>query len=192
MPERDELDLLIDSELARYGEPRPGLEQRILATVDAESVGRAWIFRGWRVWVWTSGAAVAAVLLAGIPQLRHSEVPVTTARATTPDREPVAAPMNTSPEIPVRHLARAMKGVPGTTRAKAPRKDTEYSQRPKLEVFPAPQPLSAEERALLALATAPSDSGRESLMASQRQSTAPLQISAIQILPITMPEEGKN
>jgi len=35
MRDRDEVDRLIDSELARYAEARPGLEQRILAQVDA-------------------------------------------------------------------------------------------------------------------------------------------------------------
>ena len=36
MPERDELERLIDSELASYAEPRAGLEQRVLARLEAD------------------------------------------------------------------------------------------------------------------------------------------------------------
>ena len=192
MPERDDLDMLIDSALSTYAEPRPGIEQRILAHIEAVSSTQSGICRGWRLWVLAGALAMAVVLLVGIPRLMHREVSVTTARATVPDRGPVAVPKNAIPQVPVRHLPRVVKSVLGTAQTKGSTKNTEYSQRPKLDVFPASQPLSTQERALVALATVPSASGRESLMAKQRQLDEPLEISAIQIAPITMPDEGKN
>ena len=63
--ENVQLDTLIDRALASYtpAEPRPGLEQRILASVAAASRPRTW---GWRP-AWALAAAVALVAVAAIP-----------------------------------------------------------------------------------------------------------------------------
>jgi hypothetical protein len=69
-------------------------------------------------------------------------------------------------------------------------KVADSAARPKQDVFPLPQPLSPEEQALIAMATAPASSARENLIASQRQLDAPLEIPTINIAPITKPDPG--
>jgi hypothetical protein len=52
---------------------------------------------------------------------------------------------------------------------------------PKRQVFPTPAPLTAEERALLALITRGSERARETLIYAQRSAPEPIQIEPIQI-----------
>lgn len=63
--ENDRLDNRIDHALASYTpvEPRPGLDQRILASVAAASRPRPW---GWRP-LWALAAAAALVAVVAIP-----------------------------------------------------------------------------------------------------------------------------
>jgi hypothetical protein len=63
--------------------------------------------------------------------------------------------------------------------------------KPKLDVFPAPQPVSEQEKALLAFAQQSAEARQEAFEVP-RNDDAPLQISAIQIQPIPQPDEGKN
>jgi len=194
MSDRDELDILIDSELSTYAEPRPGLEQRILVRLEARASSPSRFFSGWRLWAFSGGLAMGIVLLLAVPRLTHRDAPVSTARAVNPDLRPPVSSESTISEVhpQVRRLPRTVNASPVAARLEKSRENTEYPQQPKLNVFPAPRPLSPQEQALVALATAPSDSGRERLVDHQRQLDAPLQISAIQIAPITMPDEGKN
>jgi hypothetical protein len=194
MPDRDELDNLIDSALARYAEPRAGLKQRILARVEAELSVPSRLFPRWNRWMLAGAAAMALVVLVSVTHFVPRGTSVRTAPATIPDHGPVLSAKNTVPEVQVQvpHLPQTVTSTqnavlkPRTARAVA------NPDHPKLDVFPAPRPLSAQEKALVALATTPSDSGRESPVADQRKSDAPLQISAIQIPPINFPGEGNN
>jgi hypothetical protein len=95
-----ELNTLLDSLLAEYSsvEPRPGLENRIQATLKAAAVRR-------RIWLLTfaSSAAVAAALVlvvfvAGTRTAKHS------APAYAIRQEP-------SPILPVHHLANTPRSV---------------------------------------------------------------------------------
>ena len=63
--ENDNLDSLIDHALASYtpAEPRPGLEQRILASVVAASQPRTWAWRP----AWVLAAAAALIAVVGLP-----------------------------------------------------------------------------------------------------------------------------
>ena len=191
MPERDELDCLIDLELVRYAEPRAGLEQRILVRVEAESSSRSWFLHGWRRWALAGAVSMAIVLAIGISLSAHHETSVNTAGMAMPGRES-ARPTTTVPDIHVEtsHSNMTAKTAQNGTRRSKSIEVAERPRQPKLEVFPAPQPLTAEEEALVAIATGKSDAGRESLMASNRQLRTPLQISAIEIPPLTVPDEG--
>jgi hypothetical protein len=191
MPERDELDRLIDGELSRYAEPRAGLEQRILARVDTEAVRRPGLISRWQAWVLVGAAAAAILLLVTVPRLVHRQQGINNATMTN---HTITANSSESPvpKVPARPLPQTGQRTRNAVRGSGSRKQIENAPLPQLDVFPAPQPLSAQEQALLALATAPSDTARENLIASQRALNAPLQISAIEIPPITMPNEGNK
>ena len=63
---------------------------------------------------------------------------------------------------------------------------------PKLDVFPAPQPLTAEERALYSFATDVPEKQRQAVLNAQKNDNAPLDVAAIRIPPIELPAEGNN
>ncbi len=63
---------------------------------------------------------------------------------------------------------------------------------PKLPVFPSPAPLSAEETALLHLATQTTVDERKAILAAQQKSAEPLHIASLSISPIEPPSEGKE
>ena len=197
MPERDELDRLIDSELARYAEPRAGLEQRILARVEADAVRRPGIPGRWQRWV-LAGAmatmAIAAVFVSTSRQSTPNETSATTARTMRPRPAPITTAKEPVPEIhvQVRPLPRVAKMQHSGIRIPVQTAGANRSRYPKLDVFPAPQPLSEEEQALVAIATTPAATARENLMASQSQVGAPLQIAAIDIQPIATPSDGRK
>jgi len=192
MPERDELDQLIDSALVRYAEPRAGLEQRILAHVEAKSLVRSWLFRGWQRWAMTG--AVAFAILLGIARLAHYKASVNTAGVMSPDHSLVTGAEHISPETQI-HLPpsrRAAKKSRTVTHRPKSIDVAERVQYPKLDVFPAPQALSAHERSLVEFATHLPKDEREELLADQNNQDKPLEISLIRISPLTMPDMGKN
>jgi hypothetical protein len=194
MPDRDELDRLIDCELARYAEPRPGLEQRLLARIDAHSSAPSLVFHAWQRWALATAITIALVLVLSIPHFMHRETSTTTAHGTTAEHAPAARSQAVPPEskLEIRPLPKIANTTHHVARAPRSNRPSENTTRPRLDIFPAPQPLSPQEQALVAIATAPSDSARENLLASQRQLDAPLQISAIEIPPITAPDEGRK
>ena len=194
MRDRDEVDRLIDSELARYAEARPGLEQRILAQVDAESSAPSLSFHAWQRWALATAITIALVLVLSIPHFMHRETSTTTAHITTAEHAPAARSQAVLPEskLEIRQLPKIANTSRDVARAFRSNRIPEKTTRPKLDIFPAPQPLSPEEQALVAIATAPSSSARENLVASQHQLDTPLQISAIAIPPITAPDEGRK
>jgi hypothetical protein len=194
MSERDELDRLIDSELGRYAEPRGGLEQRILASVEAASPVRLAFFRAWRRWVIAAAITAAVVLSIAIPRLMYQETSTTTAHVAIPEHAPAARAkvITPEPEVQLHPVPKVANTTPHVARASRSNRIAETTTRPKLDRFPAPQPLSPQEQALVAIATAPSASARETLIASQHQLDAPLHISAIDIPPITAPDEGRK
>jgi hypothetical protein len=90
----DLLDSLIDHALASYtpAEPRPGLEQRILASMVAASQPRTWAWRP----AWALAAAAALIAVVGLPVAFKS---MRTQTAVV--HLPVAAP----PAIAEQHLS---------------------------------------------------------------------------------------
>jgi hypothetical protein len=63
---------------------------------------------------------------------------------------------------------------------------------PKLDVFPSPQPLSPEEKALVSFAARAPEPVRQALIDAQTQADAPLNIAAIEIQPLDPPDQGGN
>jgi len=106
--ETDRLDTLMDRALASYtpAEPRPGLEQRILASVAAASQPRT---ASWRP-LWALAAAASLVAVVAIPVALKSIRPtiavlnppaVASPVANEARQSPLAAP---APASPARHI----------------------------------------------------------------------------------------
>ena len=136
------VEKLLDAGLARYSaaEPRPGLEQRILAGLRAQPQSSRWL--DWR-WAGAFATAAAALVIAILffRQPPPPEMPPQT--ASTP--APVARP----PEAAAPPVVRPPTVVKGTTRRAQARVEQARTEMPRLETFPAPAPLSEQERLLL-------------------------------------------
>jgi hypothetical protein len=132
---------------ARLGaEPRPGLEQRVLARLNVEPSHKA------IVW-WPALVAVAAALVISVALvLLHSpqktsesaHTHVATGITATPDREP-------SLPASVARVQPAHNAKPRVTRASR-HMNMEQERLPKLATFPATTPATDQERMLAALA----------------------------------------
>jgi hypothetical protein len=168
MENNDDLDRMIDSALAGYSSAQPlaGLEERVLNRVRLSARRRV---IAWAV----AGAVVASLVVAAI-FVRMPRVPATaihdTAAVETP--APPRPVLQESQVAPKRRWGRA-----ATKGAEPPR------PLPKLEAFPVPTPLTAEERALLALVEHHPDEAMR-LVAKRRESNKPIEIDPIQIAPI--------
>ncbi len=159
--DRDNIESLLDDALASYArpEPRPGLERRILDRIHADTSPR----RAFPRWAWAIAAA-ACLLWAGVLWNRHG---------ATPTRAPVAQ-------------VAAVRAVP-PSRQETPRiVHRPHSRRvlPRLPQFPAPAPVTNEERALLAFVTHAPKEAQESLIATEQQSVEPIRIEEIKIPPL--------
>lgn len=181
MPERDELDRLIDSELARYAEPHAGLEQRMMARVSVE-VARS----SRRRWILVSTAPVFACIvlftyvLLTSPHSRPGQVAFIPA---VPSAAHVADPVEPQP------TSRSLRGA--RVRQRAPKQiESKAIQHPKLDSFPTPRSLNPEEQALTRFATEAPEKDRKALVEAQQQIAEPLRISAIHIPPLA-PEQDK-
>lgn len=188
---RNKLDRLLDSALADYADPGPdsGLESRILSGIPTETHATP---RHRRL-AWAIALPAAAILLLFIrishpwthrtstmPQQANVSHRSTPFIATVNHPRPQVAQTRNSDALlqkdRPRHKALAARPVP----------------LPKLDLFPTPQPLTPQERALVDFASHASNSERESLIAAQQQANAPLQISAIQIKPLPPPVPDTN
>ncbi len=133
----------LDAALKQYGEtePRPGLENRILANLYAEQTRAAS-----QPWQWRPVAAVftIAVLAAGAWWLRRK--PDITP-ATTATHLPVAIG-NTQPDQPIASTARPPAVLKPRGAARPQSHITRAAWEPRLEQFPAPAPLSDQEQML--------------------------------------------
>ena len=166
--ERDKIERLLDDALASDSrqEPRPGLERRVLERIHSDDAPRLVFPR----WLWAVPAA-ACLLWAGIFWNRH---------AATPERVQVTQ---------VTHVAAARETAPA--RPVTPRMVDHPHKRPhqrkvlpRLPQFPAPAPVSDEERALLAFVTRAPKEAQEALIDAQQHSAEPIRIEEIKIQPL--------
>jgi len=162
MEGNDELDRRIGSALVGYSdaEPLAGLEERVLRRVRVATRRR---MLGWAVAFAAAAALVVTVIVVRVP---HHVGP--TYR--------VGVPAVTRP-APVVEKARVVTVRRAKTRAVRARR------LPKLEQFPAPTPLTAEERALLAL-VAHHPAEAQQVFAELQKSNEPIEIQPIQIPPL--------
>jgi hypothetical protein len=162
-----ERDSELDAALASYAaaEPRVGLEQRVLANLRAEH--RLHALRGWRRWralaalaVAGSIAVVSASLLTQSNVFNPATAPGFGSRedVTTESRTAVAAQSDTGKPAPesrrsperVRPTELAREAVANHVGASELREtETATEVAPKLERFPAPEPLSEQEKLLV-------------------------------------------
>lgn len=149
------IDELIDRALAGYGgEPRQGLERRILESIGKPARGNWW----WLIPVPVVAALAGAVM-------------VFWTRMSAPEPPRVKASVAVlAPDTGVRPGSAAR--IIRRTRLRQPR---------ALEVFPTPQPLSEDERALLTIARQAPASGFE---LAAGKPAPPLTISPIEIQPL--------
>lgn len=134
----------LDAALTQYGqaEPRPGLESRVLANIRAER--EHLISRKWHAWA--ALAAVTAILLIGAsaflskPKAGRVSAPLAKGNQSPLERKEPAH--RQEKEAPIQELAgrRIRSGVPRTRRQRVPE-----SAAARLEQFPSPEPLSAQE-----------------------------------------------
>lgn len=201
MREKDDLDLLIDSALATYADPGPDswLENRVLVTLAAvrtetSQVRTRWR-RGWLPWAIAIPIAAGLLFLLLSPA-RHKPLP-----ASEPQQAHEGAPTATTPragsssevrprlpnrsEIPHRHAIRI-------TQPASPVQTALAAPLPKLDVFPTPQPLTAEERALVVVAAQTPLPAREALIEAQSLDITPVRIAEIHIPPLEPPDQGQN
>ena len=160
---RDELDRLIEGALAGYSdaEPLAGLEERVVNRVRAARARR-------RVVAWAAAVAVAAsVVVVGVV--------VRTERRVPPKPAEVAGVTNVAPPAAVATPEPRIRRAARSRRPKA---------LPKLEQFPAPEPLTAEEKALLALVEHDPKEAQQVFTALSQSGDGPIQIAPIEIAPL--------
>ena len=185
----DKIDELLDSALGTYAKPRIGLERRILAHVQEVRFSQAMPWRRWLGWGFAATLAASLLLYVGVTGSRQQPI---NGGHTAPVQEQASAPRvpDTRPEAPRSLPGSQLRQAPVPIRHRSTRGETAAAAVPKLDVFPAPQPLSAQERALVELAAQPAEVRQQAL--ARPADNAPLQVSAIQIPLIPPPDEGEN
>lgn len=172
--ERDELDILLDRALESYAaaQPRPGLEQRVMANVRAAGKRGRWRLA---IWVPALAAVCTAVVLAALA-LRAP-------RVTIPAPEPprVVARQQPAAASPARAPVQASRPKAGRAATVAVRRPAPL---PKLEQFPSPAPVSEEVRALLEWTRKSRELARQVLASTEPKPTEPIQIKELTIPPL--------
>ena len=200
MPDKDDLDLLLDSALSTYADPGPdsGLEQRVLSRISADHpmqvrVGAQSALAPRRRWLpWAIALPVAACLILFLV-LAHQP-------ANSPSRNaqeahvsglaPVSASPAKSPPPAAHNAAQNRRSAFRTSSPSAVLSANRLL--PKREVFPSPQPLTPQEQAFAIFAFQGPEPDRKALAEAQQQIDAPLSIAAIHIPPIQSPDQGAN
>jgi len=137
------LDRDLDAALAKYAavEPRPGLEDRILANLRTEQTRVA--ERTW--WRWgLAGVLAAAVAIVELALAWRSGKLGPVVQTPTTQQRPIEAPapaVETFAHDKVQH-------APVQRRGRRAASIEVTAANPKLEVFPSPQPMSEQERLL--------------------------------------------
>jgi hypothetical protein len=144
--ERERLvDSLLDRELGpQLVEPRPGLEERILANLAAQPERHPW----WqRMWIPALAATTVLAVVIGISMYR----PTPQSPVYTPETGGTIAAMPTAPKGTTTTTVQPPHGIAkhvGPKRTVAVAQPTQAL--PRQAVFPAPVPLTDQERLLLA------------------------------------------
>jgi hypothetical protein len=155
--ERDTLDRELDAALAKYAavDPRPGIEDRVLANLCAErehAAARVW-------WRWPALAVVAAALAVAVVALMvKTEMgrPNRSAPETTAQRPPTTPPGDQAIEVrsATNEIGSPAHPTASTAAKKPSRRRVSHAQEfiaygPRLDHFPSLRPLSQEEKLLV-------------------------------------------
>jgi hypothetical protein len=192
MHDEDHLDRMLESSLSHYGDPgaETGLAERILEHVSSEQSSERSAPR-WhnRFLLWAALPAAACLLLTFLP-LKTAGPGATHQSASLPQ------PAGRESKAPViANITSARRTLPIARHRWQPRPTTAVAKstaKPKLDVFPLPQPLSPEEQALYAFATQVPEKQRQAILDAQKDIDAPLNIAAIHIQPLEVTDTGKN
>ncbi len=163
---QDRLDEMLDGALASYGEApeREGLERRVLAKLNERAMRRRSIGR-FAAPIGAAAAAVCCLLWWATPATATHPRPTITAAGSA------VVPSHATRSPATRPPAAKLRRTPKRPAA------------PKLSQFPAPTPMSSEERAWLRLAMGdPKYIPRE--LTRTGSHIEPLQIAAIEIKPL--------
>ena len=187
MPDQNELDRVLDAALSSYSAAGPEFEERLLRSLASAEDARMRQRRRWLSWaIAIPGLAclLIAVMLVLHPRRRQIDTPQQAQGAP-------AVPRGTGQEIAaVSPKAAATR----THRTRSTLRDVpaEVAKLPKREMFPTPQPLTPAEQAFVRYVGSAPEKDRRALLQAQAQQDAPLEISAIKISPITIPDSSGN
>jgi hypothetical protein len=174
MPDRDPLDLLIDSALSTYADPGPGsgLEQRILTRIASKRTPAA--RRRWLPFV--IAFPIAACLLLFL---------FTTSRRTKPHFVPTEQARQYLP-----HLNQALRSSTRSShhRAVVVLRAVTPAPLPRFDVFPTPYPLSPEEQALAVVSSRAPVPELKALADAQQQDDLRIAIEAARAQQLNLPE----
>jgi len=186
MNDHSQPDRWLDEELARYSnvEPRPGLEHRVLAhvrdSVRAEAAPRR---KFWLRW------AIVAPALAVLLFIVDSNLP----RRSRPEH--LLGGPRKPPSLAWEQQHQPLSPAPQRKSAAMPRKlpllTRENTRRPlpRLAVFPSPEPLTPQEKLLLAaLHDAPEVVAKLGVPPGPLQPPAPIEIQPLKITPLNEPD----
>jgi hypothetical protein len=191
----NDLDPLLNSALSTYADKGSdsGLERRILARVARAQATAEFRAAGRRHWLPRILALpVAACLLLFFTMPRTARQTTETSKHSQSQTQQIISNLDQQPS-PV---------LPGsihrTAKSASPPEHEKASSariappRPKLEVFPTPQPLTPQEQALLRYTTQIPEPQRAVLLETSKPVDAQLNIAAIRIPPLETTEDTKN
>jgi hypothetical protein len=191
MRENNDLELLLDAALKTYADSAasPDLEERILARIQTRMAAEPAIAtrRRWLPWVIALPVAAGLLLLAVLMSVAPRPQPNRVALVPSTPSTPAAAP-SVTPRSATAHRVKTRAPLHS---AKAADLAKSIVPQPKLDVFPTPQPLSAEELALALVATQAPMPLRNALVEAQKQDDVPLRIAATHIPPLDSPDQGQ-
>ncbi len=188
------LDLMLDAALSTYGEPVPGdgLEDRMLAGITVES-GKVPVRpkrrQRWLTWAVPLPLAAGLLLIWGSTHKITRSPKTEASRAEAADQAPIIVPshkLNWHAERSfeaTKHRAHLRQSPPGQV--------TAATTTPKLDVFPAPQPLSREERTLAMVAKEAPLPLRKALIEAQDEDNLLPHIAVLHFPPLQSPDEGQ-
>ncbi len=190
MHEEDHLDRILESSLSSYGDPDTdsGLAERILARVSSERMppGSVSIWSSARS-LWLVALPAAACLLFVFFGLKTLRPP-----AVSPPRQLETAPTTSARVEEAAHPRTASRTHPELPHVRPSMTAVKHASPPKLDQFPRPHALSPEEQALYAFVTQTPEKQRQAVLQELKNGDAPLNVAALRIQPLEVPDNGKN
>jgi hypothetical protein len=174
MPQNDsDFEEQFEQALAAYADPGDArhprvLTARVLAAVEGQQRKRRW-WLGFGIAI----PALACLLLIAIAVLRQPEPAL---RRTVTAMAPASPPAVRAPVVARPRMER-VRGLPARSQTRT---------LPKLDQFPAPAPLTEQERLLVNLAAHTSPEMQQDLVQTQQQARMPLHIAELNIAPLNV------